>query len=325
MAKRKRLSPATLTEDPDPGLETKAYLGWAGSGRRSAPPIAEVAGDSAAKAALEEVAGELTRAKAEGRMVVSLPLESIVVDHLVRDRLAQEDEEMASLVDSLRARGQQTPIEVTDLGGGRYGLIAGWRRVAALKALFEATGDSRFAKASALIRTPEGAPAAYLAMVEENEIRAPLSFYERARVAVQAARLGVYSDTKSAVKALFAAARAPKRSKILSFTVLVEALDDVLRFPAAIPEHLGLKLVAAIEAGQGEALRRALAQAEITEVAAERNLLEAALRSPSRPEAGSPLGAGVEIIQTKGKLTLQGPGVTSALIADLRAWLAARG
>jgi ParB family chromosome partitioning protein len=42
----------------------------------------------------------------------------------------------------------------------------------------------------ALIRRPETSADAYLAMVEENEIRAGISFYERARLAAEAAKLG---------------------------------------------------------------------------------------------------------------------------------------
>ncbi|ABI93455.1 chromosome partitioning protein (plasmid) [Roseobacter denitrificans] len=324
MAKRKRLSPATLTEAP---LETKAALGWVGHGTRR-PPIADVTGDAAEQSAFEEVAGELRRARTEGRMVLSLPLEAIDAAHMIRDRVVLDAEEMAVLKDSLRARGQQTPIEVLDLGQGRYGLISGWRRLTAVQALLQETGEDRFKTINALLRAPQDVGASYLAMVEENEIRADLSFYERARIAVQAARAGVFSDTHTAVQSLFSAARAPKRSKIMAFTHLVEKLDADLRFPAAIPEKVGLALVSALQADKrfGIHLTKALRAANPQDATAERKVLDAALkaRTATPPEPGEQILPGVTLEEGRGRITLKGANVTPALLADLRLWLTQR-
>jgi ParB/RepB/Spo0J family partition protein len=326
MAKRKRLSPAALAPDA-PAPETKAALGWVGHGTRRAP-IADVSGDAAQQSAFEEVAEELRTARAEGRMVLSLPLTAVVADHLVRDRIASDPEEMEVLKASLRDRGQQTPVEVVELGAGRYGLISGWRRLAALQAL-SAEDTARFGTVQALVRAPETAGEAYRAMVEENEIRADLSFYERARIAVQAAEQGIYPDVKTAVQSLFSAVRAPKRSKILSFTVLVDAFDAQLRFPTAIPEKLGLPLVAAVQ-GNPEFARRlsaALKRADPQDAAAERAVLERALKKTAAPKASTPretVAPGVTWEAGRGRVVLSGAGVDAALLADLRAWLAKR-
>lgn len=324
MAKRKRLSPAALTEAP---LETKAALGWVGHGTRR-PPIADVTGDAAEQSAFEEVAGELRRARTEGRMVLSLPLEAVDATHLVRDRVVLDAEEMAVLKDSLRARGQQTPIEVLDLGQGRYGLISGWRRLTALQALLQETEEDRFRTINALLRTPQDVGASYLAMVEENEIRADLSFYERARIAVQAARAGVFSDTHTAVQSLFSAARAPKRSKIMAFTHLVEKLDADLRFPAAIPEKVGLALVSALQGDKhfGTHLTKALRAADPQDATAERKVLDAALKTHTAtpPEPAEQILPGVTLEAGRGQITLKGANVTPALLADLRHWLTQR-
>lgn len=239
MAKRKRLSPIAQPAPAGTGPETRSI---------APPPIADVAGSVAREAAFDAVSDELAAARAEGRMVASLPLDSIEAGHLERDRLYADPEEMLILCDSIRDRGQQTPIEVEEIGGEKYGLISGWRRLMALRALCGQDADPRFARVQALIRTPENTVAAYRAMVEENEIRADLSHYERARIAVLATQKGVFPSAKIAVRTLFAAARAPKRSKILSFTVLVEALAPHVTFPTALPEKLGLALVAALEA-----------------------------------------------------------------------------
>ena len=98
-------------------------------------PIADVASEASATAALEELSREMQNAQAAGRMIVSLPLSEIRLDHLVRDRIPQQGEDMDALLASLRARGQQTPIEVVALAQGGYGLISGWRRCTALSLL----------------------------------------------------------------------------------------------------------------------------------------------------------------------------------------------
>lgn len=348
MAKRKRLSPAAaLSDTPDGPLETKAYInGWEGT-RRPPAPIADVSGDASLRAALAEVTEELTAARNQGRFVARLPLDAVDATHLVRDRITMDADDQQSLIDSLRARGQQTPIEVVDLGAGRYGLISGWRRLAALRQLAAETDDARFAKVQALVRQPDSAADAYLAMVEENEVRANLSFYERARIAVQAVRQGVHDDTGAAVAALFASARASKRSKIVSFVTLVEALDAHLQFPSAVPEKLGLSLVTALRADPGfrRRLTEALRKAAATTSEAERGVLERCLTSRAAPSpdpapnlapaapmssADAPpapadeVAPGVALTQRGQRLTLSGPGVTADLVDDLRAWLLAR-
>lgn len=273
MAKRKRLTPAQpdyLSAAP----ETKA----ASLGLNTAP-IAQVAGEASATAALAEVTDALQSARAEGRMIELLPLEAIDERHLVRDRLEQNEEEMSALIESLRARGQQMPIEVValpaPLGGKTHGLISGWRRLMALKRLYNEASDPKFAQVRAMVVAPETAQDAYVAMVEENEIRVNLSHYERARIAVKAMKEGVYPSKKAALQGLFGNATRSKRSKIGTFISLVEAFDDVLQFPSAISEKLGLALVR--EMGRTPdftaALREAIADIPCTSAEAEIRLL----------------------------------------------------
>lgn len=253
MAKRRRLTPAQGDYLGAAGtLETKA---WAGPPPQVRPglepsalaPIAQVAGEASAAAALAEVSGALAEARAEGRLVQRLPLDAVEIDYLVRDRLGIDVEEMAALVESIRLHGQRTPIEVTEIAPGRFGLISGWRRLTALRQLAGETGEARYQAVLALLRRPETAGAAYVAMVEENEIRLGLSYYERARIVGRAVEQGVFADDRSALQALFAAASRAKRSKIGSFLRLWRALDGSLRFPAAIPERLGLGLAHRLE------------------------------------------------------------------------------
>lgn len=263
MAKRKRLSPAQdgFLASPPAG---RAALG--GAGTVGAAPIAQVASEASAQAALQELSDVMETARARGLMIQELPLDQIDENHLVRDRIEQDEDELQALVASIRARGQQTPAEVVALepipGGRSHGLISGWRRLTALKRLYAETSDPKFATLKALVITPDSAQDAYVAMVEENEIRVNLSHYERARIAVRASKEGVFSRRKDALQSLFGNATRAKRSKIGSFVTLVEALDAVLFHPAAISEKLGLALVRAIEADDGFAERaRAALQA----------------------------------------------------------------
>lgn len=334
MAKRKRLNP---TVNPAPGAPARlsgaehASLGPSLSEPRISPlspsgraPIAQVAGAAAMQSALEDVTEEMRQARASGRLVQALPLDQVVEDHMVRDRLVQDPEDMASLIDSLRARGQQTPIEVVDLGADRFGLISGWRRLQALRALWEETQDAQFSTVQALIKPIVSASDSYVAMVEENEIRSDLSFYERARLAAEAVQIGIYGDAKTAIQTLFANATPAKRSKISAFVRLHEALGSDLRFPAAIPEKVGLALVGALEKdlGKAGAIRKALRRANPETQQGERAVLDRALKPA--PKAQPPVGDGVDISFAKGRLTLTGAGVTPALAEDLRAWLKAR-
>lgn len=332
MAKRKRLTPARSAiagAIENPGLETKAMP--FGPMR---PPVAQVAGDASSASALEELSREWRAAREEGRLIQPVPIDAVETGHLIRDRVAADEEEMRVLMESLAARGQQMPVEVVDLGGGRYGLISGWRRVEALKRLQEETGEARFATVEARLRRPEGAAEAYLAMVEENEIRVGLSYYERARVAAKAVEQGVFPTEKAALLALFAAASRARRSKIRSFLPIYHALGEVLRFAPAIPERLGLALSKGLEedATLAERLRVALAEAAPETAAAELAMIEATLKGPKSPppRPAPPLAAMAGVELRRGwsggheTLTLSGPGVTRDLQDEILALLERR-
>ncbi len=348
MAKRKRLSPMMTPSEAPAGpqalsqadIEAKGRAGgWDSASPVRQAPIADVAGAAATAAALEEVSEELRTARADGRMILSLDLDSIDESYMVRDRVEIDPADMQTLVDSLAARGQQVPVEVVDLKDGRYGLISGWRRLVALRQLYKRTGDTQFSKIQALNRTPETASDVYLAMVEENEIRSGVSFYERARIAVRAAEQGVYDSPKAAVRSLFAAAPRAKRSKINSFVLLYEAMGDALRFPSALSEKQGLALAKAVQEdkGMGAAMKSALTTrthdtpeaelAALKSVVLESNLGSKAKNSgafKADTPAGYVQGKSVYLRFSKGKLVLDGEGITPALEAELRTWLASR-
>ncbi|MAU53293.1 MAG: nuclease [Roseovarius sp.] len=349
MAKRKRL-----------GGPLQDYLGTSEEAApppvASAAPIARVAGDASLNAAFEEVSRELSAARSEGRLVQRLSLDRIEAAWLIRDRShpgTGEDPDFAALLESLRRFGQRTPIEVVDLGQGRYGLISGWRRLTALTRLRDETGEARFDTVLAFLRQPASSEEAYVSMVEENEIRLGLSYYERARIAAKSVEAGVFDTPRAALQALFASASRAKRSKIGSFLTLYEALGDAVRFPQALTERLGLALVRIIEADDsaGSRLRAHLEQSETDTVEAEQSLIAGFIEkeSPPAPTASSEVSGppatapdgsersvqkvesvsdtakevcpGLYLTEKGGSLRLSGPAIGPAFRARLEAWL----
>ncbi|MEM0921623.1 MAG: ParB N-terminal domain-containing protein [Pseudomonadota bacterium] len=264
------------------------------------PPIAQIAGDAAAfaqplaaedraKAARDAAdAAAFRKAEEEGRLAVEIPVSVIVEEELTRDRAVLEREPMEELKRSIAANGLRIPIEVyrlePPLEGREYGLLSGYRR---LKAVREVEGQG--ATIRAVIRPPLELGAAFAAMVEENEIRADLSHYERGRIAVLANLQGAFPSVAAAVDALFPAGSKAKRSKIRSFAVIHEELGDLLLFAHELSERAGLRLSNALRAGYAEQLRQALVRYPAETGAGEWEALEPVI---IESEADTRAGAG---------------------------------
>lgn len=267
MAKRRRLEAPGAAElaDLEAGFAARPATG--GIGLPNAP-IAQIAGDIARSAdpldlqkrvsnARDSVDATAWRqAQVDGRVVSELPLDAIILDHVMRDRMVVDVAELDELKASIRTNGLRLPIEVVPLEGDQYGLISGWRRVTALQQL--QVEDPKFGSVMAFVRPAYESGALYTAMVEENELRAQLTPYERGRIAVMSARLGAFSDTEAAIETIFAAASKAKRSKIRSFAYVHEELGDMLQFPTDLSERNGLRLAYALREGYGPQLRAVL-------------------------------------------------------------------
>lgn len=264
-------------------LETKSMV----------PPIAQVAGESAALAAMEQVTDRAALAQAEadaekynnamsaGLVAEHISLAEIDESHIRRDRMDVGAEEMEELEASLRANGLRTPIEVVKTDDG-YGLISGFRRLKAFRKL--ALESPYFEKIAAFVRPGSASADAYVNMVEENEIRADLTPYERGRIAVLAVGQGAFADVAAAVDALFASVSKAKRSKVRSFALIHERLGDLLQFPAGLSERNGLKLATGLRSGDSEDLRRVLARQEPVDAKTEWAGIEAWLNAQEVPQ-----------------------------------------
>ena len=343
MAKRRKLEAPTQDE-------LEAIAAAQGEAERAArpqmagmAPIARIASEAARLGGAPGGAGgqeaALWReAEAEGRVVLSLPLARIDAGWIPRDRAVVAEVELEELVTSIRESGQRLPVEVVPLPDGRYGLVSGLRRVMALQRIAAEGGEGRVL---ALVRETGAAATGFVRMVEENEVRADLSPYERGRIAVVAAGQGAFPTVAAAVDAMFFAASKAKRSKVRSFAAVHEGLGDLLGHGPALGERQGLRLAAALREGRGGALRAALERLQETEEAPSREAEWAALErvldgAPAAPEraaerrteTGDALGRGLVVERRRDRLILHLRGLAEAdrddLVALIERWAADR-
>ncbi|MGR3467897.1 MAG: nuclease, partial [Shimia sp.] len=181
----------------------------------------------------------------------------------------------------------------------------------------------------ALIRSPDSAADAYTAMVEENEVRVGLSYFERANIVARAVEAGVFRSESEALADLFASASRAKRSKIKSFLPVVEQIGRHLHYPAALTERLGLALAARLDDGAWVTrLRDRLRKAAVTGPEEEQALLQKALGEGTAPVAKPKPAQAVRkgaavltVTRSKGGLKITGP-VDDALAAEIEALVA---
>lgn len=327
MAKRRRLiaPDASELQELEEGFATKPSANPFET-KSTVPPIAQVAAEAASlnsmtgvtdRVALARDQGDAARwreAEQEGLVVQMLPLAEIDQDFIRRDRLIEDAEAMAELQASIKENGLRAPIEVAKTEAG-YGLISGFRRLQAYRAL--AGEDAGFAQIPAFVREADAGQSAYVSMVEENEVRANLSHYERGRIAVLAAGQGVFPTVEAAVDALFGAASKAKRSKVRSFAKVHEALGDLLKFPTGLTEKAGLALATALRDGGQSQLRAALAEATVQDAKSEWALLQNALKSASAaPRDKSRGGRPQEITQIPSRNLPKGGALSAEVSAD---------
>ncbi|QIE42997.1 ParB/RepB/Spo0J family partition protein [Meridianimarinicoccus aquatilis] len=288
MARRTKLTAPSAEElkSLEDGFAAKPSMSASGM----MPPIAQVAAEAAsltptetthmrAEAARDKRDAErLRQAEAEGLILLEIPTADIIADELSRDRLVMDPEAMGELKASISLNGLRLPLEVFEIvdpgDGPRYGLLSGFRRLAALRALEAETANAAYGRVKVILRHPGNVGAAFLAMVEENEIRADLTPYERGRVGVLSVQQGAFETVEQAVNGLFHAASKAKRSKIRSFALVHEELGDMLSFPEHLSERAGLRLASALRAGLAGRLREALATGQGVDPVEEWALLE---------------------------------------------------
>ncbi|WP_299733661.1 ParB/RepB/Spo0J family partition protein [uncultured Tateyamaria sp.] len=202
--------------------------------------------EAAIRAENDRLAHEYVSLKRDGGIVARVPIDEVRISKLVRDRGAADDPEFAELKTSIREIGLSNPIQVEDTGVG-YELIQGFRRLKAFKALYDETGEARFAAIPAgLVAKGEALDRLYRRMIDENLVRRDISFAEMGQLAAAYARQ-MEIDLSEAIATLYASAGRQKRNYIGHFAALMSLIGHKLKFPEAIPRALGLRLIKALE------------------------------------------------------------------------------
>ena len=221
-----------------------------------------------------------------------IPLTEIDGAALTRDRSGLDEDALTELRLSIAASGLRMPVELFALSEPRpphrYGLLSGLRRLHAYQALHELTGQERYTAIPAFLRAPGTMAEALAAMVEENEIRAELSPWERGRIALLAHRQEVFGTIEEAVAKLYPAANKVKRSRLRTLAHLADELDGFLTAPERLSLRQALRLAAALSAGFGNVIRTALEESRLDDPQTQWQLLLPILTEAEQPPAEAP-------------------------------------
>ncbi len=195
-----------------------------------------------------------------------IPLDAIAADALARDRVGLDPAALDELRASILASGLRMPIEVFALaepdGPRRFGLISGFRRLAAFRALRDDWGLPGHDAIPAFVREPASIAAAMQAMVEENAIRAEVSPWEQALVAVAARDNRVFPTVEAAIDGLYVSLGVDKRRRLRAVAHLAEELDGHLTAPETLSLRQLLRLAAATSRGYADLMRHALKESK---------------------------------------------------------------
>jgi ParB family chromosome partitioning protein len=270
--------------------------------------------------------------------ILMLPIAAIDASAMIRDRTGFDPEPFDELKRSILVNGLRMPIEVFALDAARgamtHGLISGARRLAAFQALAEMTEQDRWNTIPAFVRAPQDVGARLEAMIEENEIRAEISPYERGRIACIAFQHGLFPTIEEAVDKLYPRASQPKRSRLRALARLCEVVDGLLSTPERLTLAQALRLANAVRDGYGELMVTALEQSRDRAFAAQWEVLTSVLREaeefglaepdpvrPGRPRRILDIRKGLvvrrERIREGWILRFTGPNAKTTMLDDL--------
>ncbi|WP_128514706.1 ParB/RepB/Spo0J family partition protein [Tabrizicola thermarum] len=218
-----------------------------------------------------------------------LPLAEIDPSALLRDRTTLDPDALAQLQHSIATEGLRTPIEVWRLSTPRepfrYGLISGLRRLTAARALGHET-------IPAFLRSPQSLAQALTAMVSENEIRAPVSPWEKAALILNAVTEGHFPTPDAAIATLFPALPKSSHRRLRAHATVVEALGPLLTAPETLTTRQLDTLAAAITGGHEDLLTATLhphgGKGPETQWSALRPVLLDIAREPANPTTRRP-------------------------------------
>ena len=192
--------------------------------------------------------------------LLNIPLTEIDPHALLRDRTALDEDALHQLQHSIATEGLRSPIEVWRLSTPRpsengppytYGLISGLRRLTAARALGLPT-------IPAFLRTPETLAQALTAMVTENEVRTPVSPFEKASLILNAVDEGHFDTPDAAIAALFPSLPRTSRLRLRAHVQVVDALGPLLAQPETLATRQLDSLASAVASGHEDLLTATL-------------------------------------------------------------------
>ncbi|WP_435257223.1 ParB/RepB/Spo0J family partition protein [Thioclava sp. FR2] len=194
--------------------------------------------------------------------IAHIPLDQINADILPRDRSLPSAEEQDDLVRSIETLGLHTPIEVFGLETTAdqpcpYGLISGYRRLTAFRTLGRDT-------IPALLHNPETIHAAMAAMVAENEVRSPISPWEKGRFLARLIEDDRFENIETALTALYPSATRSQRLRLKNCALVADTFHRRLMTPERLTQAQIDRLAAALRAGGEEAISLTLRAAFYT-------------------------------------------------------------
>jgi ParB family chromosome partitioning protein len=238
-----------MPEDPAPVEPTRP-----GDARRGpmASAVRENADSLRQRAEVEQriraendaLAHQFVKAQGQGLVMERIPLDAVRTGKLTRDRRDVDPGELQELCDSISAIGLSNPIRVERSGDG-FELVQGLRRLSAFRRLHAAWPQDGYDVIPAVVmEAGETIDMLYRRMVDENLIRADVSFADMARLAEAYAAdpETAAPDADAAVDVLFGSAGKQKRSYIRGFARLLALAGDTLQHAQALPRALGLSL-----------------------------------------------------------------------------------
>lgn len=264
--------------------------------------------------------------------VLLLKIAEIAPHALLRDRSTLDAAALHILQHSIATEGLRTPIEVWQLstprtsddgGQHRYGLISGLRRLTAARALGHTT-------IPAFLRAPQTIAQALASMVTENEIREPVTPWEKATLILNAIEEGHFDTPDTAIAALFPSLPRTSRTRIRNHVSVAEALAPLLTDPTSLTTRQIDTLAAALQSGHEDILIAALhpvaGQSPETQWTTLRPVLSDVLKEPTNPTTRRPrrllkLHQGLTITREPTNngwiLRFTGPEARSGLIDDV--------
>ena len=255
MTRKRRMFDIEMPEEPtsvEPSRPGDARRGpMASAVRENADSLrqrAEV--EQQIRAENDALAHEFVKAQGQGLVMRRIPLDAVRCTKLTRDRSDVDAGDLQELCDSIAAIGLSNPIRVEQSENG-FELVQGLRRLSAFRRLNAQNPAGGYDAIPAVVmEAGETLDMLYRRMVDENLIRADVSFAEMARLAEAYAADPETSapDPDAAVDLLFGSVGKQKRSYIRGFVRLLSMAGPVLKFPQALPRALGLALRKELEA-----------------------------------------------------------------------------